>query len=77
MKLKTMTTAEACRSVPSARMRWCTHCRRNEHHRCTGSRRCNHGVTQPCLCPHSNHSIDQRSRWLGISQLLPFCPHRL
>src|ERR1019366_9785697 len=52
MKLKTITTVEACRSALSPRRRWCSHCRRNEHHRCTGSRLCNHGVTEACECPH-------------------------
>ena len=52
MKLKTMTTVEACRSALSPRSRWCSYCKRNEHHLCSGIRRVNHGRIEACECPH-------------------------
>jgi len=38
-------------SAPSPRTRWCSYCKRNGHHLCSGTRRVNHSRTVPCDCP--------------------------
>jgi hypothetical protein len=52
MKFNSLSLADAGKRASSPRFRWCSYCKRNEHHLCSGSRRVNHGLTELCECPH-------------------------
>jgi len=52
MKFNLRSLADAGKRTPSPRSRWCSYCKRNEHHLCSGFRRVNHGPTVLCECPH-------------------------
>ena len=52
MKFNLRSLADAAKHAPSPRSRWCSYCKRNEHHLCPGFRRVNHGLTLRCECPH-------------------------
>ena len=50
MKFNLRSLADAGKRAPSPRTRWCSYCKRNEHHLCSGTGRVNHGRTVPCEC---------------------------
>ena len=60
MKLNLRSLADAGKRTPSPRSRWCSYCKRNEHHLCSGTRRLNHGRTVPCECPHRDRHDPNR-----------------
>ena len=60
MKFNLRSLADAGKRAPSPRTRWCSYCKRNEHHLCSGTRRVNHGRTVPCECPHGDRHDPNR-----------------
>jgi hypothetical protein len=44
MKFHRLSLADAGKSAPSPRTRWCSYRKRNEHYLCSGFRRVNHGL---------------------------------
>jgi hypothetical protein len=52
VKFHQLSLADVGKSTPSPRSRWCSYCKRNEHHLCSGFRRVNHGLVVRCECPH-------------------------
>jgi hypothetical protein len=60
MKFNLRSLADAGKRAPSPRTRWCSYCKRNEHHLCSGTRRVNHGRTVPCECPHRDRHDPNR-----------------
>jgi hypothetical protein len=69
MKFNLRSLADAGKRAPSPRTQWCSYCKRNEHHLCSGTRRVNHGRTVPCECPHrGRHDPNRR---LALNQPPP------
>ena len=60
MKFNLRSLADAGKRAPSPRTRWCSYCKRNEHHLCSGMRRVNHGRTVPCECPQGDRHDPNR-----------------
>ena len=60
MKFNLRSLADAGKRAPNPRTRWCSYCKRNEHHLCSGTRRVNHGRTVPCECPHRDRHDPNR-----------------